>query len=437
MVKNTFFIGFLMASLMFLFISCKEEEGPGIYADFSVTNQVIGPGSTVYFTDKSRGTLVSWDWDFGDGGISTHQNPSHTYDSSGIYSVSLSIETRQGSFIETKTDYITVGLIADFKTNVSDLVYVGQTVEFTDQSKGKPSQWEWDYGDGDTLHRHWQNPFHRYDTVIDSVTVSLKIANNDGFSDTIAKKNVFTVKKLSEFHAERTLLHLGQPAQFICVFSDSIAIYDWNFGEGTDTTGHNPIYYYTTPGIYSVSLTAKNDTANPFGAFVDYKIREDYITYTGELPSVQYNGTLYVHPVDNKIASRWDDYDQFYRIEPSGETTSHDNCIETGATDQNNGASNTAIITDFLSGTRNNNAATICDTLNAFGYSDWYLPAINELEALYQNKEAIGFFGNSIYWSSTEKDKYNAYYLNFDNGNVASTDKNHVRKRSVRCVRRD
>ena len=420
MVKNTFFIGFLMASLMFLFSSCKEEEGPGIYADFSVTNQVIGPGSTVYFTDKSRGTLVSWDWDFGDGGISTHQNPSHTYDSSGIYSVSLSIETRQGSFIETKTDYITVGLIADFMTNVSDLVYVGQTVEFTDQSKGKPSQWEWDYGDGDTLHRHWQNPFHRYDTVIDSVTVSLKIANNDGFSDTIAKKNVFTVKKLSEFHAERTLLHLGQPAQFICVFSDTIGIYYWDFGDGTDNTDPNPMHFYTTPGIYSVSLTAENDTANPFGSFVDYKIREDYITYTGELPSVQYNGTLYVHPVDN-VSGRW-----------------CNKAVQTGASDKDNGMINTATIVDSLGISAK--AAIICDTLNAFGHADWYLPSINELKAIYQNRETIGFFRTEdyyedIYWSSTEYNKYEAYSLNFTNGASYSSPKGYSKR--VRCVRRD
>ena len=46
---------------------------------------------TVDFTDYSSGVPASWLWDFGDGGTSTEQNPSHTYAEAGTYTVSLQV----------------------------------------------------------------------------------------------------------------------------------------------------------------------------------------------------------------------------------------------------------------------------------------------------------------------------------------------------------
>jgi len=62
----------------------------------------------VQFTDLSIGIITEWLWDFGDGYISTEQNPIHTYDSEGTYTVSLTVSNPDGSNTETKTDYITV-----------------------------------------------------------------------------------------------------------------------------------------------------------------------------------------------------------------------------------------------------------------------------------------------------------------------------------------
>ena len=55
-------------------------------ADFSFT----GNGSAINFQDQSTGA-TDWSWDFGDGNTSTLQNPVHTYASSGIYLVRLSV----------------------------------------------------------------------------------------------------------------------------------------------------------------------------------------------------------------------------------------------------------------------------------------------------------------------------------------------------------
>ncbi|MEJ2719894.1 MAG: PKD domain-containing protein, partial [bacterium] len=63
---------------------------------------------TVYFTDQSTGSPTSWSWNFGDQGTSSAQNPSHTYTSSGTYTVTLTVSNAYGSDNEVKTNYITV-----------------------------------------------------------------------------------------------------------------------------------------------------------------------------------------------------------------------------------------------------------------------------------------------------------------------------------------
>ncbi len=63
---------------------------------------------TVQFQDKSKGTVTSWLWNFGDGQQSTAQNPTHTYMTPGKYTVSLTVSNESGSDTKTKNNYITV-----------------------------------------------------------------------------------------------------------------------------------------------------------------------------------------------------------------------------------------------------------------------------------------------------------------------------------------
>ncbi|MHA2282672.1 MAG: DNRLRE domain-containing protein [Promethearchaeota archaeon] len=77
-------------------------------ADFTGTPLTGAMPLTVSFTDQSIGQITSWSWDFGDGGMSTLQNPSYTYTTAGTYTVSLTVTGPDGSDSETKVDYITV-----------------------------------------------------------------------------------------------------------------------------------------------------------------------------------------------------------------------------------------------------------------------------------------------------------------------------------------
>lgn len=89
-------------------------------ADFTY-DPTTGDTSTVFSftadttTPSANHPVISWAWDFGDGGTSTAETPTHTYSaitSGGTYSVSLTASTDQGSAVETKTDIITVSSAA-------------------------------------------------------------------------------------------------------------------------------------------------------------------------------------------------------------------------------------------------------------------------------------------------------------------------------------
>ena len=69
------------------------DVGPGgpVLADFVGAPLSGSAPLQVSFTDLSIGTIESWEWDFGDGGTSTLQNPVHTFATPGEYDVALQV----------------------------------------------------------------------------------------------------------------------------------------------------------------------------------------------------------------------------------------------------------------------------------------------------------------------------------------------------------
>ena len=83
------------------------EEPP--YVDFVVTNI---SGLDVTFNDaswaiQSNDWIDTWSWDFGDGGTSTEENPTHTYSTTGTFNVTLTATDNNG-LSESITKSITV-----------------------------------------------------------------------------------------------------------------------------------------------------------------------------------------------------------------------------------------------------------------------------------------------------------------------------------------
>jgi PKD repeat protein len=154
------------------------------HADFTATPTSGCTPLTVTFTDLSTGEITSWDWDFGDGGTSTEQNPTYTYNTAGTFTVVLTVTGPGGFDNETKASYIGVydPPVADF----SALPTTGNSplnVSFTDISTGSPTSWSWDFGDGVGTSTE-QNPTYTYITP-GTYTVTLTASNACSFDDEI------------------------------------------------------------------------------------------------------------------------------------------------------------------------------------------------------------------------------------------------------------
>jgi PKD repeat protein len=132
------------------------------------------------------GTIVAWDWDFGDGGSSTVADPTYSYDDDGVYTITLTVwDDDSGTDVHTDTITVTnVGPTADF-TYFPIEPSILDTVDFTDTSfdpDGTIVAWEWDFDDGDTS--TIQNPSHQF-TTSGQYSVSLKVWDDDDATDTI------------------------------------------------------------------------------------------------------------------------------------------------------------------------------------------------------------------------------------------------------------
>jgi hypothetical protein len=80
-------------------------------------------------------------------------------------------------------------------------------------------------------------------------------------------------------------------------------------------------------------------------------------------------------------------------------------------------------------------AKIACEELVMNGYSDWYLPTIDDLQVLYKNlyQYGIGRIAEASYWSGTENYDVNAWTFYFGNGKADRSSKNYTA--DVRAVR--
>ncbi len=178
------------------------------------------PPLNVTFNDLSADSVNTWLWDFGDGGTSGLQNPTHQYANTGTYTVSLTVTGPGGDDVEIKPDYITVSSLppplADFSGNpLSGLFPL--LVNFTDLTVGDVTQWKWYFGDGATAAT--QNPAHTYPNS-GNYTVSLK-STGPGGSDSIAKVNYITVLVgLEELNTETLKVYPNPCTEYLMISSD-------------------------------------------------------------------------------------------------------------------------------------------------------------------------------------------------------------------------
>jgi PKD repeat protein len=248
--------------LLFVFIvasNSSKAQAPVPQFRASVTNG-CSP-LTVQFTDQSSGNPVFWNWDLGNGQLSTLQNPVAVYTTPGSYTITLVVRNSSGINSITKTDYIVVNPSpsAGFSAN-TQISCLPATIQFTDNSTpnaGTITAWEWNFGDGTTS--TLQNPQKTYSTQ-GFYFVSLKVTSSTGCSATTGVPNFIRVVSgvTPDFsYAPPTTCNGPFSINFTDLTSGPGSLtYQWDFGNSTNSTQQSPIATYNGPGVYAVQLTA-------------------------------------------------------------------------------------------------------------------------------------------------------------------------------------
>ncbi|MEZ5083017.1 MAG: PKD domain-containing protein [Bacteroidales bacterium] len=252
------------------YISKNVLVNPVPEADFLFSDECEGVATSFFdLSSIGSGSIVSWEWDFGDGtGTSNAQNPFYTYSSYGIYNVQLTVTSNTGcdDFIY-KTVTVSPIPVADFTYTVECNGYPTQFTDVSTVATGTIDSWEWDFGDGVGISDE-QNPNYTY-TSYGTFSVELIVASDNNCLDIISKN----VTVLPSPNADFTFSVgcIGTPSEFTdasTIQSGSIVNWEWDFGDGIGTSDEqNPTYTYGSFGIYDVELivTANNncqDTIN-------------------------------------------------------------------------------------------------------------------------------------------------------------------------------
>ena len=209
--------------------------------------------------------IVSYDWDFGDGGRSTNSVGTHTYTAQGNYVVTLNITTR-GGCTQTATYPIRVGtpVIPDFSVDKPNGCQP-TVFNFTDLSRPQvPGMtWQWTFVENGAANggSSVQNPSYVFSTI-GTHDVILTVDNN-GCLRTTTKLAFVEVFPPAAFF---TIADVDCSRPLTRVFTDATdwgttptpRNYSWDFGDGTTDNTPNPTHTWANEGTYTVVLTVDN-----------------------------------------------------------------------------------------------------------------------------------------------------------------------------------
>lgn len=241
------------------------------------------------FTDTSidsDGTVVSWDWSFGDGNVSTVQNPSHAFAANGTYTVVLSVtdnEGNTGSFSQmlTVNDGTSAGsmhvvsittttlrgngggnveatvIIEDESGNRVDAATVSGT--FSGDLSGTDTAVTNASGEAPLVSDFFSSRPTDLGICINTVTHGTLTYDPSQNSDpSFACDTGGNLPPAAAFTVSTAIL----TATFTDTSTDSdgtVASWSWDFGDGNTSTLQNPAHTYAASGTYTVVLTVTDD----------------------------------------------------------------------------------------------------------------------------------------------------------------------------------
>lgn len=235
-----------------------------VTASFGVTPSSGVAGVTTFVCSNTSSGATSFAWNFGDGGTSSAQNPTHVYVAPGTYTIQLTANGSGGQSFASHAVSVTSGVAADFTFSPSNPT-TQQNITFSDRSSGSVVAWQWSFGDGTTSTS--QNPVKRY-TSAGNYPVTLMVSIAGGQTSTMAHTVSVTTAIPATPPVSAAFDMSPSPATVRAnvAFTDrstgSPTAWQWNFGDGSGSTAQNPIHSYAVQGSYNVSLTAANATSS-------------------------------------------------------------------------------------------------------------------------------------------------------------------------------
>ncbi|NQU33645.1 MAG: PKD domain-containing protein, partial [Bacteroidetes bacterium] len=226
-------------------------------------NPVGCVGSPLSFEGSSTTNIASWIWDFNDGsGLINGQTVSHSFSSSGNYTVSLTVISSDGCSDTSSFSVLINPLpLADYSYLPNDSICVNELISFTDSSTSNIQSWEWDFDDGNNS--TIQNPGHIYSTP-GNYSVQLIVTDNNTCVDslnTIVEVNQLPQPDFNILPNDTVCANQSITFDGFDIAGTQITDWQWDFGDGNLGTGQVFIHTYAVPGDYTITLSALNSNS--------------------------------------------------------------------------------------------------------------------------------------------------------------------------------
>ncbi len=254
-------------------------------ANFSWSPDPQDEGSSVSFTDLSTSypdVIVGWEWDFGDGGTSTLQNPSHIYGDNDDYTVTLIVTDDDGTTDEISYEItinnVAPNVLAGEDEEVDEGAMISFAGAFSDPGWLDTHIIEWDFGDGNFA----SGTLFPTNTYGDdgSYEVTLTVTDDDGGVGTetltVTVNNVApTIEPLETYEVnENSPVTLSATAED--PGSDDLT-FTWDWDDGTSDTvtiyyndGTNPDPEQSPGGTFPFSII--DTVSHTYGDDGDYQV---------------------------------------------------------------------------------------------------------------------------------------------------------------------
>jgi len=151
------------------------------------------PTEVTFVNQTILGTV--YEWNFGDGTEGNGISTSHTYSTSGLFDVALTVTTTEGcSSTDTTFSYVSITdtPIADFVLTPQYTDVNHSEIEFTNQSEFG-EEYEWNFGDYSALN-YEENPIYTYERIEGHYPISLLVTNNNG----VCRDSIIKYIKINE-----------------------------------------------------------------------------------------------------------------------------------------------------------------------------------------------------------------------------------------------